>query len=863
MPSLSITNANQVNLNLGLVDFAVEIWNYPRSPNVSSSIVGKRTTDALISEVGWVVYQDTMLDRYVLRISDGTTLVDIATASSSLLFNKFQHVLFVADRSGNGTVYVDGVLSGTVDISAVGDINNTTAFNIGACDALAFGAVDSAKVRVFRFNVDELSATTITTLVNESYSEFVVAKQIGAVSIPIRNFKYPEPTSVRETGLVAAYNMKKINSIVSDISGTGINGTVYGAVSVKGVSGDALQFDGVDDYVDIGNHGSSIKSIELLFKPSDITAHTDYLIDLNGTDYITVVNGTVTVNGFAAASTNIYVNGNASAILGVIDVFYHIIITSDLGFTASDLDIGRVEGSGYGLGVIDEVRLYTTELNSTKVTSKFNKYANQILFNESFSNEGADGVVKTPRGYLAGTGTFKISADITGHYLENTVPGTIQYPIKLPEMFSVAKLTGSMSEGLIYADGKLKLSFLTGETLYKLAIKRAETYSTVHGLIWDENTDVYTRIGNTNTPIQDLMKRCVLNDSGTVVYYLDASDSTKKANGEAANLDGSDGQVMVEIPKFYYSYQYINTKHVWKISLSSFPGGQVHPAFIKNGVEVDYRYIGAYEGIAYDASEVDYIDPSSPGTAATNWSGGAIDTVNDKLGSVSGKYPITNETRAEFRAISANRGTGWRQLDFYLASAVQLLYLVEYQTFYSQSAIGMGRTELSGGTWTNGSYIGMTGKSNSIGNGTFSVGGNTDDAYMTYRGIENFFGNVWKFVDGFNINERKPYLSNTDTQFADNTATNYTDLFTAFGITMGDTNGYVKTLEQTGYGFLPASVGGGAATYITDYYYQSTDWRVALLGGYAASGSLAGFFYWNLHDDSSLAHVGVAGRLCF
>jgi len=102
---------------------------------------------------------------------------------------------------------------------------------------------------------------------------------------------------------------------------------------------------------------------------------------------------------------------------------------------------------------------------------------------------------------------------------------------------------------------------------------------------------------------------------------------------------------------------------------------------------------------------------------------------------------MVDETRAEFRAIAANRGTGWRQQDFDLTSAIQLLYITEYADWNSQAMIGMGRTQLSGGTWVKDSYIGVTGKSNSDGNGTNSVGGNTNDAYMTYRGIENFFGN--------------------------------------------------------------------------------------------------------------------------
>ena len=133
---------------------------------------------------------------------------------------------------------------------------------------------------------------------------------------------------------------------------------------------------------------------------------------------------------------------------------------------------------------------------------------------------------------------------------------------------------------------------------------------------------------------------------------------------------------------------------------------------------------------------------------------------------------------------------------------------------------------------------------------------------MTYRGIENFFGNVWKFVDGININDNVPYVSNTDTDFADDTATDYTDL----GITLPNTDGYQKTLEQQSRGFLPASVGGtgvGSSTYITDYYYQSTDWRVALLGGSASYGAYAGVACWSLSYSSSIDVMNIGARLAY
>ncbi len=97
----------------------------------------------------------------------------------------------------------------------------------------------------------------------------------------------------------------------------------------------------------------------------------------------------------------------------------------------------------------------------------------------------------------------------------------------------------------------------------------------------------------------------------------------------------------------------MNDTHYWMISDKAKTGYTVHPAFVKNGVEVAYRYYSAYEGSV---------------------SGG-------KLQSVSGQYPVTNQARSYFRGVAAARGTGWRQLDFWLHQAVLMLAAIEYKSW--------------------------------------------------------------------------------------------------------------------------------------------------------------------------------------
>ncbi|HDK28004.1 MAG TPA: hypothetical protein ENG48_13065 [Candidatus Atribacteria bacterium] len=218
--------------------------------------------------------------------------------------------------------------------------------------------------------------------------------------------------------------------------------------------------------------------------------------------------------------------------------------------------------------------------------------------------------------------------------------------------------------------------------------------------------------------------------------------------------------------------------------------------------------------------------------------------------------------RSEFRTAAANRGTGWRQQDFDLISAVQLLYLIEYGSWYSQSEIGAGLTDWSSSTWltwNNYNPIERTGLSNGTATWSVSNGSGNKGSYVSYRWIENPWGHIWKFVDGINIEEHVPYVCNDDTYFADDTLTNYTSL----GVTLSSSEGYQKTLAQTARGFLPTSVGGSSSTYITDYYWPNAGWRVLWLGGRTKDDGCAGAFCVLMGSTASALNQYVGGRSSF
>lgn len=517
---------------------------------------------------------------------------------------------------------------------------------------------------------------------------------------------------------------------------------------------------------------------------------------------------------------------------------------------------------------------------------------------------------------------------------------------KLSELPSVATMLGTdylvgVASGVTSTIEKDKL--LNDGSTYSRIIKvyadaiNAGTYGLLYdGVSWDESADSYTLLGRSvNDPnylsVQKAMRRCVVTDDGEIAYYLSPTNSAYKEDGTTASvLDGTDGQVMVEIPKFYYSYSYVGTTHTWKVSELPLPGFEIHPLFMSGTTELSKAFVGAYEGSVYDVSASKYVGGAGvyqtscefvastktiycsaltnvftnvvagsvfevAGTASNNSSVLTVvsssaqsivvsetiadevsvastttillkidttDTTGDKLASINAVAPVTLKTRAGFRALGKNRGTGWTQMTFEMASAVQVLYLVEYGSFYSQSEIGAGITNVTDWpTYNNYFPIAKTGNSNAIGNATGNTAGATACAteatkYLSYRGIENFFGHIWKWVDGININSNVAYKTNAIASFADDTASGYSLIGT-----LGNADGYQKTLVPVKGGILPKTVGSDGSHHITDYYYQSTGWRVVCLGGYSRHGASAGFFFWCCIYSSAIADRYVGARL--
>lgn len=362
-------------------------------------------------------------------------------------------------------------------------------------------------------------------------------------------------------------------------------------------------------------------------------------------------------------------------------------------------------------------------------------------------------------------------------------------------------------------------------------------------------------------------KRCNVADDGTVTAYY--GDSGYTTTGK--NAAGTPVQVMVEQPKFYYKVvPMVLEKGVkgmkirkarYYVSDTLKPGFKVHPAFVENGNVNPYIYLAAFEGSLFDTSANAYILDNAQ----------VADFAADKLSSIAGTKPAggdtQNLTRANVRLLAQKRGKGWEQAYAATAAASQLLMLIEYASFNMQKAIGRGNTDQT----SSAANIQYTGATVSLGNASGAVTNANGIQLISYRGEENFWGNIWTWVDGMNEENPEPFESGqagtlhvADHGFADNSkASPYKNT----GIHPIQGSGYVSAFgysEEFDWLFIGVEFSGNDALPVGDYHWNNNSgWRVALLGGSCHNGSNAGAFCWHLHDAASTRYWSIGGRLVY
>ena len=325
-------------------------------------------------------------------------------------------------------------------------------------------------------------------------------------------------------------------------------------------------------------------------------------------------------------------------------------------------------------------------------------------------------------------------------------------------------------------------------------------------------------------------------------YSIGASEISSDFNNcypwsEMHEVTDEFGNVFIRIPKFYTKVTK-NGNGTYKYQISGCRYDGFSTLFIDGkGNEIDYVLVGKYEGSGSSA----------------------------RVYSKSGQTVLVSITLGNFRLGCKANGEGYQQYDFLIDAILKQLFMIEFATTNSQSIMR---------GWTSGDNTAalITGHTDAVKTPSGSANSDHADGCETcntdgfhackYRGIENPWGNVFKWCDGISFSSEKVFICTDPTAYE-------SAKVDAPYFYMGDrsmTEGYNKIVtpfeKMPLLGFTTAT-GGSATTYYSDYYYVSDTGTVLIVGGRWNSDADAGLWYWHGSYGASLADSYFGGRLCY
>ncbi|MBU1045829.1 DUF2341 domain-containing protein, partial [Patescibacteria group bacterium] len=174
-----------------------------------------------------------------------------------------------------------------------------------------------------------------------------------------------------------------VDSTSNNYDGTATSSFAAANLDATGKIDGANDFDGTDDWIDIGASYDGVKTVEFWIEADNTTKD---IIDLNGSAYISVSSGNATTTGFT--SPTIYVNGVATTTIDT--TWRYAAVTTGTGLNASDLDIGRREGGTYFDGIIDEVRISSAARSGEWIEAQYKSMTDTyITYGSEENQEGA------------------------------------------------------------------------------------------------------------------------------------------------------------------------------------------------------------------------------------------------------------------------------------------------------------------------------------------------------------------------------------------------------------------------------------------------------------------------------------------
>lgn len=377
--------------------------------------------------------------------------------------------------------------------------------------------------------------------------------------------------------------------------------------------------------------------------------------------------------------------------------------------------------------------------------------------------------------------------------------------------------------------------------------------------------------------------------------------------GEMGEVADDIGNTFIKIPKFYIQKKSGKDFYLLRVSKHHHTGFYLPWIFwdFNNNKELDYALIGKYEGFVDDnhltsragvhptveQNIVEFRDYAKANGAGYQLNDihmidalqalffvefATLDSQAIMRGHVDANYSanhtITVAENDTNRAIVSNStasgyetgqtiGIGSNQYSNSVTGTSRLI--TEIETYDSNNTAiyfdGDPVNTSVGNVIANRSVI--TGFSSEILSSSGTINANDGWNGISYRGIENPYGNIYEWIDGVNINNHQAWVARNADDYASNV---FAKPYEKLGYVNHDANGYPREMgydPNHPYAEFPIRVGGSSSTYYADYYNQNTGQRVARFGGFWGYGSRAGLSFWHLHNASGTRNANSGGRL--
>ncbi len=314
---------------------------------------------------------------------------------------------------------------------------------------------------------------------------------------------------------------------------------------------------------------------------------------------------------------------------------------------------------------------------------------------------------------------------------------------------------------------------------------------------------------------------CMLKYDGTVDYYLNPDDYTKKEDGTASDITNTsyNGNAMMEFPKIYVSRTEDNEYYYTKISNAKINASyNCFTNLDAKGKEIDHFYCAIYNG-SNISSKLRSLSGQTP--------------INGATGSTEITYALANNTNSKYT------GNGW-----YIEQWCDRALLIDLCTLISKSTNSQKK-------FGNGHYTGGSAASSLLTTGTMNSKGlfwgtNGTGKGVKVFGIENLWANQWRRCAGLMTSGTSLYAKMTwskadDTEvegYQQSAVTGYKYIGKALG---GSSGGYISTVSNGKFGRIPVTMSGGDQLYECDGgWFNSQVTAFALVGGASNNGFLCG-----------------------